>query len=76
MSIVGGVLGAGLARLIVNAGLLGMAGGFIPVVRREHRERRRSALGLSALIGVLAGADSGDDGVAAQDRRRAAAGGV
>ena len=75
MSIVGGVVGAALARLIVNGETLGLTGGFIPAFG-VNNGNVVVGLGLSALIGVLAGGDSGDDGVAAQDRRRAAAGRV
>ena len=49
-----------LARLIVNAETLGMAGGFIPGVRRQHRERRRSASGSARSSASLAGDHPGD----------------
>ena len=75
VSVVGGAVGAALARLIVNGETLGLTGGFIPafgvnngnVARRRRPERadRRAR-----------GGHPGDDGVAAEDRRRAAAGGV
>ena len=40
MSIVGGVLGAGLARLIVNAETLGAGRRLHPGLRRQQPERR------------------------------------
>ncbi len=71
MALGGGLLGALLARLLVNPGFF-PSGGFIPEItvnnsqrgdrcrtQRRHRHRRRG--------------DSGDDGFAAQDRRCAAA---
>jgi len=54
MSVLGGILGAGLARLIVNGQTLGIAGGFIP----EFGVKTVNALigvGLSAVIGLVAG---------------------
>jgi putative ABC transport system permease protein len=53
MAVIGGVIGAGLARVIVNPDLM-QAGAFIPVFG-VNNENMAMALGLSALIGVLAG---------------------
>lgn len=53
MAIVGGLLGAGLARAIVNPDLMS-AGAFIPAFGVNNRNMA-TALGLSALIGVIAG---------------------
>ena len=76
MSLVGGLLGAGLAWLIVNGDTLAVSGGFIPPFGVTRPQCRSIGVALSALIGVLAGAHPGDDGVAAEDCGRAAAGGV
>ena len=54
MAVVGGLLGAGLARLLVNGQRLGISGGFIP----DFGVTTTSALvglGLSAVIGIVAG---------------------
>ena len=72
VSIIGGAAGAALARLIVNGEALGLTGGFIPAFGVNNMNVV-VGLGLSALIGLLAGGHPGDDGVAAEDRRRAAA---
>jgi putative ABC transport system permease protein len=53
MSIIGGIVGAGLARAIVNPDFLN-AGGFIPQIG-VNTGNMITAIGLSALIGVLAG---------------------
>jgi putative ABC transport system permease protein len=53
MSIAGGILGVGLARAIVNPNFLS-AGGFIPAIG-VNTGNVVTALGLSVLIGVLAG---------------------
>ena len=53
MSLVGGLIGAGLARAIVNPNFLN-AGGFIPEIG-VNNANMLTAIGLSALIGVLAG---------------------
>jgi len=53
MSIVGGVIGVVLARVIVNPNFLQM-GAFIPEFHMTNGNTA-IALGLSALIGVLAG---------------------
>ena len=52
-SLMGGVIGAGLARAIVNPNFLN-AGGFIPEIG-VNTANMLTAIGLSALIGVLAG---------------------
>jgi putative ABC transport system permease protein len=53
MSIVGGILGVGLARWIVHPDFL-QAGGFIPAIG-VNNTNLATALALSALIGALAG---------------------
>jgi putative ABC transport system permease protein len=53
MSIVGGLLGAGIARAIVNPNFL-QAGGFIPEIG-VNTANMVTAIALSALIGLLAG---------------------
>jgi putative ABC transport system permease protein len=53
MAILGGIVGVGLARAIVNPDFLN-AGTFIPAVA-VNRANMIAGLGLSALIGVLAG---------------------
>jgi putative ABC transport system permease protein len=53
MSVVGGLIGAGLARAIVNPDFL-QAGGFIPEIG-VNNANVATALALSAVIGVLAG---------------------
>ena len=53
VAIVGGAIGAGLARLIINGEFLQMAGGFIPAFG-VNNWNVVVGLGLSALIGVLA----------------------
>jgi len=53
MAVVGGILGAGLARAVVNPDFLS-AGAFIPVFG-VNNANLITALGLSALIGVIAG---------------------
>ena len=75
VSIIGGAAGAALARLIVNGEALGLTGGFIPAFG-VNNGNVVVGLGLSVLIGVLAAVMPGDDGLAAEDRRRAAAGRV
>ena len=72
VSIVGGAVGAALSRLMINGEALGLTGGFIPafgvnngnVVGRPRPERADRAAG---------GGHPGDDGVAAEDRRRVTA---
>jgi putative ABC transport system permease protein len=54
MAIVGGALGAGLARAIVNSNVLSVSGGFIPEFGVNNLNLA-IGLGLSALIGLLAG---------------------
>jgi ABC-type lipoprotein release transport system permease subunit len=53
MAVVGGVLGAGLARVIINPDLFS-AGAFIPVFG-VNNTNLLLAIGLSALIGIVAG---------------------
>jgi len=53
MAIVGGAIGAGLARLTINGEFLGLSGGFIPAFGVGNRNVA-VGLALSALIGVLA----------------------
>src|SRR5712692_5250291 len=53
MSVVGGLIGAGLARAIVNPDFL-QAGGFIPEIG-VNNGNLIAAIALSAVIGVLAG---------------------
>jgi putative ABC transport system permease protein len=53
MSIIGGIVGVGLARVIVNPDFM-QAGAFIPVFGVNNLNAI-TALGLSALIGILAG---------------------
>ena len=53
MSILGGILGVGLARAIVNPDFLS-AGSFIPAIG-VNNSNMITGLGLSILIGVLAG---------------------
>jgi putative ABC transport system permease protein len=53
MAILGGIVGVGLARAIVNPDFLN-AGTFIPAVG-VNRANMIAGLGLSVLIGVLAG---------------------
>lgn len=53
MSIVGGIIGAGLARVIITPDLMN-AGAFIPVFG-VNNTNLVAGIGLSALIGVLAG---------------------
>jgi putative ABC transport system permease protein len=53
VAIVGGIIGAALARLIVNAESLGLSGGFIPRFGVSNTNVA-VGLGLSALIGLLA----------------------
>jgi putative ABC transport system permease protein len=53
MSVVGGVVGVGLARMIVNPDFM-QAGAFIPLFG-VNIANVMSGLGLSALIGILAG---------------------
>ena len=53
VAIVGGAVGAVLARALVNAEALGLSGGFIPMFGVNNRNVF-IGLGLSALIGVLA----------------------
>ena len=76
MSIVGGVVGAVLAQVDRQRRATSASGGFIPDVRRQRRKRRDRRRRSARCIGVLAGMHSRDDGLAAQDRRRAAAGGL
>ena len=67
MSIAGGVLGALLARFLVTGDNLGVSGGsFRPSA--SSNTNIAVGIGLSAFIGVVAGHDSGDDGVAPEDR--------
>jgi putative ABC transport system permease protein len=53
LAVVGGLAGALLARAIVSAEALGLAGGFIPMFGVNNRNVA-IGIGLSALIGVLA----------------------
>jgi putative ABC transport system permease protein len=53
VAVLGGVIGSALARLVINAEFLGMAGGFIPAFSVGNRNVA-IGLGLSALIGILA----------------------
>src|SRR6185503_4708144 len=53
VAVIGGGLGAALARMVVNGEYLGMAGGFIPAFSVGNRNVA-IGLGLSALIGILA----------------------
>jgi putative ABC transport system permease protein len=53
VAVLGGIIGSVLARLVINAEFLGMAGGFIPAFSVGNRNVA-IGLGLSALIGVLA----------------------
>ena len=55
MALLGGLVGVGLARLIVNGDTLAISGGFIPPFGVSGRNVL-IGLALSALIGVLAGA--------------------
>jgi putative ABC transport system permease protein len=54
MSVVGGLLGAGLAYFIMNAETLGFAGGFIPAFAVSPLNAA-IGIGISALIGLVAG---------------------
>src|SRR3954469_7342728 len=53
VSVLGGAIGAVLARLIVNGEALGLTGGFIPAFGVDNRNLV-IGLGLSVLIGMLA----------------------
>jgi putative ABC transport system permease protein len=53
VAVVGGVLGGALARLLVNAEALGLAGGFIPAFGVSN-SNVGVGLGLSLVIGLLA----------------------
>ena len=53
VAVVGGAIGAALARLVVNGEALGLVGGFIPAFGVGNMNMI-IGLGLSALIGVLA----------------------
>jgi putative ABC transport system permease protein len=53
VAVVGGAIGAALARAVVNAEFLGMAGGFIPLFG-VNNWNVVVGIGLSILIGVLA----------------------
>ena len=53
VAILGGVLGAGFARLVINGEFLQMSGGFIPAFG-VNNWNVVVGLGLSALIGILA----------------------
>jgi putative ABC transport system permease protein len=53
VALVGGVAGAALARMVINAEFLGMAGGFIPVFG-VNNWNVVVGIGLSILIGLLA----------------------
>jgi putative ABC transport system permease protein len=53
VAIVGGAIGAGLARLLINGAYLGLAGGFIPAFG-VNNWNVVVGLGLSVLIGILA----------------------
>src|ERR1051326_1495371 len=53
VAVLGGVIGAVIARIIIRAEYLGLAGGFIPAFGVDNRNVA-IGLGLSALIGVLA----------------------
>jgi putative ABC transport system permease protein len=54
ISLLGGLLGAGLARLIVDGETLGIAGGFIPYFG-VSLANASIALGISGIIGLVAG---------------------
>jgi putative ABC transport system permease protein len=54
ISLLGGLVGAGLARMIVNGETLGMVGGFIPYFGVDTTNAA-IGLGISAFIGVVAG---------------------
>lgn len=54
IALLGGLVGAGLARLIVNGETLGMVGGFIPYFG-VNTANAALGLGISAFIGVVAG---------------------
>ena len=54
ISVVGGLVGAGLARIIVNGETLGMVGGFIPAFG-VSTTNALIGLGISIVIGVVAG---------------------
>lgn len=54
ISLLGGLVGAGLARAIVNGETLGMVGGFIPYFGVDTANAA-VGLGISAFIGVVAG---------------------
>jgi len=54
IALLGGLVGAGLARLIVNGETLGMVGGFIPNFG-VNTANAALGLGISAFIGVVAG---------------------
>ena len=54
MSIVGGLLGAGLAYFIMNAETLGIAGGFVPAFGVSP-SNALIGIAISAVIGLLAG---------------------
>jgi putative ABC transport system permease protein len=53
VAVLGGVIGAGLARLVINPEILQMSGGFIPAFG-VNNWNVVVGLGLSAMIGVLA----------------------
>lgn len=53
VAVVGGAMGAALARVVVNAEFLGLAGGFIPLFG-VNNWNVVVGIGLSALIGALA----------------------
>jgi len=53
VAVVGGAMGAALARVVVNAEFLGLAGGFIPLFG-VNNWNVVVGIGLSVLIGVLA----------------------
>jgi ABC-type antimicrobial peptide transport system permease subunit len=53
VALIGGIIGAVLARMIVNAESLGLSGGFIPMFG-VNNTNVAVGLGLSALIGILA----------------------
>lgn len=54
MSIAGGVLGAGLAWIVVNPSTLGLAGGFIPAFG-VSAANAGLGIGISGVIGLVAG---------------------
>src|SRR5262245_5709686 len=54
MSLIGGFVGAVLARLIMNGETLGVAGGFVPNFG-VSATNAAMALGISAIIGIVAG---------------------